>query len=46
MIVPSRLLGNLLEQIDQKRAAHLALDFARHVLDIERDGIAEPVRAV
>ncbi|MGW4145146.1 hypothetical protein [Streptomyces albogriseolus] len=43
MIVPSRLLGDLLEQIDQKRAAHLALDFARHVLDLERDEIEEPV---
>lgn len=42
----SELLGDLLEQVDQKRAAHLALDFARHVLDIERDGIAQPVRAV
>ncbi|MGA5313801.1 hypothetical protein ACPCTK_06685 [Streptomyces pseudogriseolus] len=46
MIVFPELLGDLLEQVDQKRAAHLALDFARHVLDIERDGIAEPVRAV
>ncbi len=43
MIVPSRLLGDLLEQIDQKRAAHLALDFARHVLDLERDEIEEAV---
>ncbi len=43
MIVPSRLLGDLLEQIDQKRAAHLALDFAQHVLDLERDEIEEPV---
>ncbi|MEU9552107.1 hypothetical protein AB0D88_24130 [Streptomyces werraensis] len=43
MIVPSRLLGNLLEQIDQKRAAYLALDFAQHVLDLERDEIEEPV---
>ncbi|WP_281403082.1 hypothetical protein [Streptomyces albogriseolus] len=43
MIVPSRLLGDLLEQIDQERAAHLALDFARHVLDLERDEIEEPV---
>lgn len=45
MIVPSRLLGDLLEQIGQKRAAHLALDFARHVLDLERDEIEEPVWA-
>ncbi|THC56856.1 hypothetical protein OG986_19660 [Streptomyces cellulosae] len=45
MIVPSELLGDLLEQIDQKRAAHLALDFARHVLDLERDEIEEPVWA-
>ncbi|MEV5167683.1 hypothetical protein AB0K66_24040 [Streptomyces werraensis] len=43
MIVPSRLLGDLLEQIHQERAAHLALDFARHVLDLERDEIEEPV---
>ncbi|GGQ67871.1 hypothetical protein [Streptomyces althioticus] len=45
MIVPSRLLGDLLEQIGQKRAAHLALDFARYVLDLERDEIEEPVWA-
>jgi len=38
-------LGDLLEQVDQTRAAHLALDFARHVPDIERDEIAEPVPA-
>ncbi|MFI9286691.1 hypothetical protein [Streptomyces werraensis] len=43
VIVPSRLLGDLLEQIHQERAAHLALDFARHVLDLERDEIEEPV---
>ncbi|GHF17387.1 hypothetical protein GCM10018789_54390 [Streptomyces werraensis] len=46
VIVFPELLGDLLEQVDQKRGAHLALDFAGHVLDIERDGIAEPVRAV
>ncbi len=34
VIVFPELLGDLLEQVDQKRAAHLALDFARHVLDI------------
>ncbi|MFC8832463.1 hypothetical protein ACFT8V_04585 [Streptomyces griseoincarnatus] len=45
MIVFPELLADLLEQVDQKHAAHLALDFARHVLDIERDGIAQPVRA-
>jgi hypothetical protein len=45
VIVPSRLLGDLLEQIGQKRAAHLALDFARYVLDLERDEIEEPVWA-
>ncbi|MEV5233878.1 hypothetical protein [Streptomyces pseudogriseolus] len=43
VIVPSRLLGDLLEQIHQERAAHLALDFARHVLDLQRDEIEEPV---
>lgn len=42
MIVFPRLLVDLL---DQRRAGHLAQDFAQHVLDIERDEIAQPVLA-
>ncbi|WP_409470220.1 hypothetical protein [Streptomyces sp. HC307] len=45
MIVFPRLLVDLLDQVDQTRAAHLALDFVQHVLDIERDEIAESVLA-
>jgi hypothetical protein len=33
------------DQVDRTRAAHLALDFAQHVPDIERNEIAEPVLA-
>ncbi|MFI5687705.1 hypothetical protein [Streptomyces sp. NPDC051636] len=45
MIIFPRLLSDLLDQVDRTRAAHLALDFAQHVLDIERDEITEPVLA-
>ncbi|CAL9525249.1 hypothetical protein [Streptomyces sp. enrichment culture] len=45
MIVVPRLLADLLEQVDDTRAAHLALDFADHVLDLQRDEIAAPVSA-
>ncbi|MFD7765511.1 hypothetical protein [Streptomyces sp. NPDC059787] len=43
MIVLPSLLRDLLDEVDETRAAHLALDFARHVLDIERAEIEEPV---
>jgi hypothetical protein len=39
------LLSALLERVEGTRPAHLALDFAQHVLDTERDEIPEPVRA-
>lgn len=45
MIVIPRLLNELLDQIDGKRAAHLALDFAQHVLDVQQAEIEEAVMA-
>ncbi|MEU0753161.1 hypothetical protein [Streptomyces albogriseolus] len=43
MIVFPRLLSDLLDEMGGPRAGHLALDFAWHVLDLEREGIEEPV---
>ncbi|MFJ4331437.1 hypothetical protein [Streptomyces sp. NPDC088935] len=43
MIVFPRLLSDLLDQIAPSRAAHLALDFTQHVLDLERAETEEPV---
>lgn len=45
MIVLPRLLVDLLDHVDRARGAHLALDFAEHVLDLEREEIGEPVSA-
>ncbi|MFJ8792800.1 hypothetical protein [Streptomyces sp. NPDC102462] len=44
MIVLPELLSELLDQVDRNRAAHLALDFAQHVLDTLQERIEEPVR--
>ncbi|GGL74529.1 hypothetical protein GCM10010129_17820 [Streptomyces fumigatiscleroticus] len=46
MIVPPRLLDELLDQVDRRRAAHLALDFTQHLLEVQRDEVEVPVRAV
>jgi hypothetical protein len=43
VIVFPRLLSDLLDQIVPSRAAHLALDFTQHVLDLERAETAESV---
>ncbi|AIV34732.1 hypothetical protein [Streptomyces sp. CCM_MD2014] len=43
MIVFPRLLSDLLDQTAPSRAAHHALDFTQHVLDLERAETAEPV---
>lgn len=43
MIVLPRLLSDLLDEVDEARADHLALDFVQHVVEIEADEITEPV---
>lgn len=43
VIVFPRLLSDLLDQVAPSRAAHHALDFTQHVLDLERAETAEPV---
>ncbi|MER6459590.1 hypothetical protein ACWC4D_38020 [Streptomyces sp. NPDC001288] len=45
MIVLPRLLDDLLGQVDGKRAAHLALDFTRHALDVREAEIEPSVMA-
>ena len=46
MIVLPKLIDDLLDQVEEKRAAHLALDFAHHVLDVQRAEIEDDVMAV
>ncbi|MFE3163620.1 hypothetical protein [Streptomyces sp. NPDC059224] len=45
MIVLPRLLDELLGQVDGRRAAHLALDFARHALEVQEAEIEPGVMA-
>lgn len=45
MIVLPRLLNELLDQVDQHRAVHLALDFAEHVLGVCHASIDPSVMA-
>ncbi|MGW3447896.1 hypothetical protein [Streptomyces sp. NPDC001076] len=45
VIVLPRLLNELLGQVDEKRAGHLALDFAQHALGIRQGEIEEKVMA-
>ncbi|MEU2338730.1 hypothetical protein ABZ608_35055 [Streptomyces sp. NPDC013172] len=45
MIVLPQLLNELLDRVTEKRAGHLALDFAQHALDIRQGEIDEEVMA-